>query len=221
MGQRSDKQVPLGWQDGRIRGTPTPGNACGVFLSICSFCASMHVHLDGCDELSVRAIADPQFLHHWQILITCIRAECRDQLSEGVASTEISKYQKSPKSSRRSTGFLFGYRCDSKRECWLWGLCAPFCEPLPLLLITLTFANEPLIWCPVLPDLIVHVGKALVWRELWYSGQWNKKEKKAKATFHEIVLLTRKHQLLNFELIVGLRWDFECLWNCQQVSASS
>lgn len=36
-----------------------------------------------------------------------------------LASTNIWKYLENPKKSPKSTGFPFGYRCDSK---WLWGL---------------------------------------------------------------------------------------------------
>lgn len=61
MGQQSDILVPLGWQEGGIRGIPTPGNTWGSFLSICSFLASTHTHLGGCNELLANAAADPLF----------------------------------------------------------------------------------------------------------------------------------------------------------------
>ena len=44
-------------------------------------CASIHVHPDDCNELTKRVTADPQFLDHWNLLITCIGTECEDWLS--------------------------------------------------------------------------------------------------------------------------------------------
>lgn len=49
-------------------------------------CASIHVRPDDCNELTQRVTADPRFLDHWKLLITCISTECEDRLSQCMAS---------------------------------------------------------------------------------------------------------------------------------------